>query len=186
MRALARDQEMQAVLHVMGYSLGRHGLDGKIGSVTRAAMQQFAEDHGMKAAGLEDIKKSLLAKMKDPSFRQDALDKLANEPQTKDNIKAMQWNLAEAGHSDLYMRDPVTRLMTGRMNDQTENALKETEHGKPTATAYVQMGIPEETVKFVMSSRNAQFAESAHELTRPQEVAARDSAPALNVAKLDM
>ncbi|HNQ92541.1 MAG TPA: hypothetical protein PKI93_06375, partial [Alphaproteobacteria bacterium] len=55
-------------------------------------------------------------------------------------------DVAMSGHSDIYMSDPQTHLMTGKMNDQTKYAASNTVNGKPTLTAYMDAGIPAQTV----------------------------------------
>lgn len=144
-RANFRDQQLQTVLVAMGISVGRSGIDGIAGSDTNKAIRLGAEkiNNEMAAgkttsaqpiadistkAGMENL---LLDKLKDPKFRQEALDKLGKEPQTENSIKATNVILHAAGFP--IQRDLVSRLVSGKMDDSTKEALANTENGKPTS-----------------------------------------------------
>lgn len=126
------DQKLQAVLYAMGVSLGKHGLDGERGPDTNAAVNIGASLIG-KTGSPEEMRKALVDQLKDHKFRNAALARLEEMPKNKETTIAMQTVLAAAGHSTLYMRDPVTGLMNGKMNEATKFALENTDNGMPTA-----------------------------------------------------
>lgn len=146
MIAQPRDQEIQAVLYVGGYDLGKYGVDGKIGKVTENAMAQYAKDHGLEGMDTKAIGDEILKRMKDPEFRQDALNKLAEMPENKNTVVAQQWMLHRSGHDDLHMRDLVTRLMTGDKNEQTQYALTNTEKGIVSDQVMAKAGLSMDTI----------------------------------------
>lgn len=136
------DQKLQSVLYAMGVSLGKHGLDGIRGADTDAAVSVGAAMIG-KSGKPEDMRKALVDQLKEPKFRNWALAKLDEMPKNQETIMAMQTVLAAAGHSTLYIRDPVTGLMNGKMNEATKAALANTRDGMPTSIA----GVPDSAIQ---------------------------------------
>ncbi len=124
-----RDQKIQAVLSVMGFDLGRHGVDGSIGSASIKAEKEFAKKFGIDPNDKAKTEQAILDKLKDPKFRADALEKLKDQPQIRDNVVATKWVLDAAGHPTLGMKDPATGLMTGNMDSRTKYALENTVNG---------------------------------------------------------
>jgi hypothetical protein len=148
-RANFRDQQLQTVLVAMGISIGKAGIDGVAGQDTNKAIRMGAEKINNEMAGSTtraqttqtvsqgdvgtkaSMEKLLLDKLKDPKFRQEALDKLAKEPQTENSIKATNVILHAAGFP--IRRDLVSGLVSGKIDDSTRVALANTENGKPTS-----------------------------------------------------
>jgi hypothetical protein len=149
-RPNAADQKLQAVLYIMGMPLGRHGIDGDRGPDTTIAMRAGASRMGALSSA-DEMRQAIVDKLKDPKFRDAALEKLKEMPQNKDTIIAMQTVLGAVGHDTMRMRDPVSGMMTGKMNEATQTALANTEGGKPTAAAYVALGIPDSAVQLAMN-----------------------------------
>ncbi len=166
-----RDQEIQAVLYAEGQSVGKHGLDGIIGKDTKAAMQAYADKHGFGNEDLDKIGDRILEKMRDPAFRDRALDNLKSMPQTHDTIAASQWALVRAGHNDYGMRNLVSRMMNGEKTAVTTKALEQTEHGFPTEEVYREAGLPQGLIDMKMASNEmayTQFASRAQEQDRQE------------------
>jgi len=168
-RPNASNQKLQAVLFLMDADLGKTGIDGERGPKTNAAVTKAANQiYASMAASMtrseaisrvnmgdigtqEGMRKIVEDKLKDPAFRAAALEKLKQvEPPTKDSITAMQVVLAAAGH-DIKGRDPVTGMMSGKMNESTQFALNNTDGGKPSSGAYAAIGIPESATQLAMA-----------------------------------
>ncbi len=160
--ASPRDQEIQAVLYAEGESVGKHGLDGIIGKDTKAAMQAYADKHGFGDESLDKIGDKILEKMRDPAFREKALDTLQSMPQTHDTIAASQWALTRAGHNDYGMRDLVTRMMNGENTAVTVKALEQTEHGFPTEQVYKEAGLPQGLINMKMAANEMAYTQFAN------------------------
>lgn len=145
-----RDQQIQTVLVCMGISVGKPGIDGDAGPETNKAIRLGSSKIYLEMAGKistsqaistvtqgeigtqANMEKVLLDKLKDPKFRQEALDRLNKiDPPTKDSIVATKVILEASGHK--VGRDPVTGMVDGKMNDATRVALANTENGRPTA-----------------------------------------------------
>lgn len=142
----SRTQEVQSVLFIMGFPLGKTGIDGERGPITTASMM------GAFAAGnVREMEEGLLKKMKDPEWRAAALEKLKNQPQTKDSIIAQQWLLKEAGTDRPGMRDSLTGLMSGKMDEATQTALSHTTGGRPNASAYAAYNVPESATQYALN-----------------------------------
>ena len=132
LKANPRDQKIQSVLYIMDKPLGKHGLDGIIGDDTLTAMRGATSRYG--DASRAEMEQRLLDKLKDPKFREAALEKLKDMPQNKETIAATKWVLEAAGHPTAGMKDPVTGMMTGKMDKATEYALAHTQGGNVDAT----------------------------------------------------
>jgi|GEM_PF-3400533 len=177
-RANASNQKLQAVLFLMDADLGKTGIDGERGPKTNAAITKAANQiYASMAASMtrsdaidrvntgdigtqEGMRKIIADKLKDPAFRATALEKLNQiEPPTKDSITAMQVVLTAAGH-DIKGRDPVTGMMSGKMNESTQFASNNTDGGKPSSGAYAALEIPESATQFALAGSDGRLGQS--------------------------
>ena len=143
-RANAQDQKLQAVLLAMGATID---VDGIKGPKTKAVVSAAAEKMGIDHLPAAEQEKAIVAQLKNPKFRKDALDALKKMQQNNDTIATTQWVLAAVGHDTLKMRDMTSGMMNGRMNDATKSALINTEDGKLTAGALASVGIKDDTIR---------------------------------------
>lgn len=201
-RPNAVDQKLQSVLYIMGGDLGKSGIDGDSGPKTFEAMKKAADKIYAGMAGSstaaeaistvqnreigsrEDMRKVVTDKLKDPAFRAAALEKLKEiQPPTKDSIIAMQTVLQAAGHN--IPRDPVTGMVTGKMDRATEFALNNTENGKPNAAAYAAVGVPDSAIQVAMNGGGGALAQNfadAKSAVKPLEGAPAIAAQVARVA----
>lgn len=193
-----RDQEIQSVLHSMSYNLGPHGVDGVAGKDTNAALKQYASANGLDGNDLKAVGDSILQRMKDPAFRQTMLDNLNTKPQNADTIRATQWVMERSYQNVSGMRDPVTRLMTGRNSEALRTAVAETQDGLPSDRVLNGYGLPNDLIRMAKaeltgrsaSPSNMAFRESASDMTAAAP-AAQDTGPKNGpkpgaVARLDL
>ena len=158
----AVDQKVQSVLYLMDKLTGS-GIDGIKGEKTIMALRSAGNAMGMGSMAdkgdMVKIEQALKDKLKDPKFRDAALEKLSQvDPPTKDSISATQTVLAAAGHT--IPRDPVTGLVSGKMDGATSFALAHTVGGMPDKEAYASV-LPESAVNVALNGGKSatQFAQ---------------------------
>jgi hypothetical protein len=164
MSANLTNQRLQTVLLLAGHDLGPKGVDGWKGDKTEAAIEEYGRKNGIDG-GRSAIERAILDKLKDRNFIQSSLDELRENPQTRSNTAAIQVLLAAAGHNDLQMRNGIGwghGIMHGRMNKFTEEALRNTEDGKPNAIALAassNLALPRQSIEVALGNSFTSAAE---------------------------